>query len=65
MKKLPTHIDGHNHIHVIPQVADILSEIMTCYWGIYKVRIPLEEYEISQAKFEGKQKEFIENVMNF
>lgn len=61
-KKLPTHIDGHNHIHMIPEVAEIIAEIMTCNWGIYKIRIPDEIFEVSKAEFEGKQKLFIENV---
>ena len=60
--RLPTHIDGHNHIHVIPEVAEILSEIMTDYWGIYKIRIPKEDFSLSNAEFDEKQRIFTENV---
>jgi len=61
-RRLPTHIDGHNHIHVIPEIAEVLSEIMTNYWGIYKIRIPEEDFLLSEPEFQGKQKDFIENA---
>jgi predicted glycoside hydrolase/deacetylase ChbG (UPF0249 family) len=37
----PSHIDGHNHVHVIPQVAELIAPIMREI-GIYKTRLPLE-----------------------
>lgn len=61
-RRLPSHIDGHNHVHVIPEVAEVLSEVMANYWGIYKIRIPQEDLQLSEPEFQGKQKEFTENV---
>ncbi|EAS05454.1 UPF0249 YdjC-like protein (macronuclear) [Tetrahymena thermophila SB210] len=43
--KLPTHIDGHKHIQMIPLVAKILGCIMTREFGIYKVRFSFDESE--------------------
>jgi len=37
----PTHIDGHNHIHVIPSIAECLARIFKEY-SINHVRIPFE-----------------------
>ena len=37
-----THVDGHDHIHIHPQVADALIPVLERY-GIRFVRIPLEE----------------------
>lgn len=37
----PSHIDGHQHVHVIPDIANILSEIMSLFC-IWKTRIPRE-----------------------
>jgi len=44
-KSPPMHLDGHQHIHIIPEIAEIVSEIMSCYFGIYHIRIP-EENEV-------------------
>ena len=35
----PSHIDGHNHIHVIPGIAEKVCEVASLY-GIYSVRMP-------------------------
>ena len=39
-RRRPSHVDGHNHIHVIPQIAEIISPIMSEY-GIYLTRLPM------------------------
>lgn len=39
---LPTHVDGHQHVHVTPQVCDILAAVMKEN-GIQWTRIPVEE----------------------
>jgi predicted glycoside hydrolase/deacetylase ChbG (UPF0249 family) len=49
----PTHLDGHNHVHVIPFVAEILCSILP-EMGIVTVRIPdelrvLREVEADKA----------------
>ena len=36
---LPSYIDGHNHVHVFPLVAEVLSEVMQEYC-LGEVRIP-------------------------
>ena len=37
----PTHIDGHQHIHVFPMVIEVLVPLLERY-GVNNVRIPLE-----------------------
>ena len=37
-KSYPSHIDGHQHIHVIPFIAKPLSDIIANIFGIYKIR---------------------------
>lgn len=57
-KSPPDHIDGHQHIHIIPNIAEVISEISSNYFGIYHVRIPAEneklfdllEYEVSYTE---------------
>eukprot|EP00823_Brevimastigomonas_motovehiculus_P004893 TRINITY_DN334_c1_g3_i1.p1 TRINITY_DN334_c1_g3~~TRINITY_DN334_c1_g3_i1.p1 ORF type:complete len:416 (-),score=132.62 TRINITY_DN334_c1_g3_i1:345-1592(-) len=39
--RLPTHIDGHNHIHVAPGVCEVVAKVMKMY-KITKTRIPIE-----------------------
>lgn len=63
--ELPSHIDGHNHVHMVPGVATIIAEIMACYWGIYKVRISEEVIMENTAEFEPLQREFIDKVRFF
>lgn len=38
----PTHVDGHQHIHVHPAVASVLGPVLKQY-GITRVRIPNEQ----------------------
>lgn len=37
---LPTHVDGHHHIHVEPRVAQVLAPIMAREYGVCRVRLP-------------------------
>jgi predicted glycoside hydrolase/deacetylase ChbG (UPF0249 family) len=37
----PTHIDGHNHIHIVQHLVPILSEVFK-EEGVKKLRIPYE-----------------------
>ena len=39
---MPTHIDGHQHIHVLPGVRDTLVSVMIQN-GILFTRIPVEQ----------------------
>lgn len=38
---LPTHVDGHHHIHVAPAVAGVLASILDEEYGVPVVRLPL------------------------
>ena len=38
----PTHVDGHQHVHVYPHMPDILAPIFHAY-GVLSVRIPDED----------------------
>lgn len=58
---LPTHIDGHQHIHVIPQVCDILAALMKNY-GINWTRIPVECNLDKCDLFDKQQKSFFKSV---
>lgn len=49
--QLPTHFDGHQHIHIIPTVAKIIAEVMAEEFGIYKTRIPNELFPIDETSF--------------
>ena len=58
---LPTHIDGHQHIHVIPQVCDVLAALMKNY-GINWTRIPVESNIDRSDLFYEQQKSFFKSV---
>ena len=38
--ELPSHVDGHHHIHVEPAVATVLAPIMVREYGVYRIRLP-------------------------
>jgi len=38
---LPTHIDGHQHVHILPQIVPTLSQVFVQF-GINRTRIPNE-----------------------
>jgi predicted glycoside hydrolase/deacetylase ChbG (UPF0249 family) len=47
--RLPSHIDGHQHCHIEPTIADSLAQLFSEY-GIQSVRIPEEhDYEHLQV----------------
>ncbi|XP_038059404.1 carbohydrate deacetylase-like [Patiria miniata] len=37
----PTHVDGHQHVHVLPGVREILADIAKQF-GVHAVRIPIQ-----------------------
>lgn len=47
-KSIPFHLDGHQHIHIIPEISEIIAEIMSDYFGIYRIRIPQENEDFFQ-----------------
>jgi predicted glycoside hydrolase/deacetylase ChbG (UPF0249 family) len=36
----PSHVDGHNHVHIIPPFTEVIAKTMKKL-GIYKARMPL------------------------
>ena len=60
-------MDGHQHAHVIPLVAEVIGEVLSSSWGIYKIRIPQEEIEFDGDKqfFQEFQRNFYNEVKNF
>ncbi len=40
--ELPSHVDGHHHIHVEALVAEVLAPIMAREYGVHCVRLPRE-----------------------
>jgi len=59
---LPTHIDGHQHVHVIPQVCEILSVVMKKA-GIQWTRIPVERNLDECVWVEEPRKSFFTSVI--
>lgn len=55
------HIDGHQHVHIIPEIAEELSSIMSNYFGIYQIRLPIEK-DLSSVK-EEKRLKFYQEVV--
>lgn len=58
----PTHIDGHQHVHVIPQVCEILATVMKKN-GIYCTRIPVEENLDECVWIDEPRKHFFKSVI--
>ena len=38
---LPNHVDGHQHIHILPEVRDVIAQVMKSY-SVNQIRIPFE-----------------------
>lgn len=60
---MPTHIDGHQHVHIIPQVCKILAVVMKNA-GIYWTRIPIERNFDGCAWIEEPRRSFYKSVMS-
>lgn len=41
MGRAPTHVDGHQHVHVLPGVCQVFAEALQAY-GVRFTRLPLE-----------------------
>lgn len=68
-KSPPIHVDAHQHIHVIPEIAEIISDIMSNYFGIYHVRIPEEnetlfENLIYDVPYNSDRRNFHKKIIN-
>jgi len=49
----PDHIDGNNHLHVFPYIAEIVARLARDF-GIKKIRLPLEKFQNSRHYFQPK-----------
>jgi len=58
---IPTHVDGHHHIHVHPFIASVITPILDRY-GISFVRIPSEPAVPFGFLIEQKQSDCIELI---
>jgi len=68
-KSPPIHMDGHQHIHIIPEIAEIISEIMSNYFGIYHIRIPEENEDlfenlIYEVAYNDNKRNFHKKIIN-
>jgi hypothetical protein len=62
-------MDGHQHIHIIPEIAEIISEIMSNYFGIYHIRIPEENEDlfenlIYEVAYNDNKRNFHKKIIN-
>lgn len=61
----PKHIDGHQHIHIIPKVAKLVAPIFHKY-GVLSVRIPDEDVEnytwLSDERYTRYQNRYIDAI---
>ncbi|XP_028400315.1 carbohydrate deacetylase-like [Dendronephthya gigantea] len=39
----PNHVDGHQHIHICPEIRDTIAQVMISY-SLHQIRIPLEPH---------------------
>ncbi len=62
--ELPSHVDGHHHIHVEPQVAAALARIMAREYGVYCVRLPREAGLAEQAAAPEFEADFQRRVVH-
>ena len=60
----PAHVDGHNHVHVIPIIADTLAPLL---WenGIVNVRIPYEDLGLSPWIAPRSRRKYYSEVVMF
>lgn len=62
--RIPFHVDGHQHVHIIPEVARILSDVMANTFGIYRVRIPTENIQLIETiVLNDNQREFYREII--
>ncbi|XP_065054230.1 carbohydrate deacetylase-like isoform X1 [Rhopilema esculentum] len=59
--KLPSYVDGHQHVHILPTVSEIFAEVLTSY-DIVETRIPNELFIHHCNWIAHPQKNFYEEV---
>ncbi|XP_008573026.1 PREDICTED: UPF0249 protein ydjC homolog [Galeopterus variegatus] len=55
--RAPTHVDGHQHVHVLPGVCQVFAEVLQAY-GVQFTRLPLERGVGSCAWLEAPARAF-------
>lgn len=43
---LPSHVDSHQHINAIPELAELFCKVVVEEYGIYKIRMQLENLDV-------------------
>lgn len=54
----PTHVDGHQHVHIIPKIAEAIAPILKKY-GVKSVRIPDEDVSGSNWLPRERQERYV------
>jgi len=49
----PDHLDGNNHLHIFPQIAEVVARLAQDF-GIKKIRLPLEKFQNPGHYFQPK-----------
>jgi len=49
----PDHLDGNNHLHIFPSIAEIVARLARDF-GIRKIRLPLEKFQNPWHYFQPK-----------
>lgn len=49
----PDHLDGNNHLHIFPHIAEVVARLARDY-NIKKIRLPLEKFQTPRHYFQPK-----------
>jgi len=49
----PDHLDGNNHLHIFPQIAEVVARLARDF-NIKKIRLPLEKFQNPRHYFQPK-----------
>ncbi len=49
----PDHLDGNNHLHIFPQIAEVVARLARDF-DIKKIRLPLEKFQNPRHYFQPK-----------
>ena len=62
VRSLPTHVNGHQHVHVIPRVCEVVATVMKEN-GIHWTRMPVEGHLDECVWIEESRKRFYKSVI--
>ena len=57
----PRYLDGHNHVHVLPQVVDVVCQVMREY-SISEIRVPSSLTPCASVDLPARSVTFLKNV---